>query len=624
MSQQITKPFNDPFFNSLASLPSSSGGSVVGIDGVAYLIDTESGRYSQRGIDVLQQRNVSDQRDIVLLPQNVWRQSVSSWHSGSGQTNLDRDDAIPSRYETSYGLDPWDKWEIKLLSETAKFTNAKTSDKDIFLEVHDDKLVVIEGNTLDWYDGVGASVTASATLTAGTAAAIDTTYDGNEIVVLNASGEIYKCPDETTANLYLTETGATFVAFAKDYLICGTNNTLRDITGTPSTIYTHPMSSFRWRAACSGPRAIYAIGSAGDRTTIHRIGLKDDATGLIPAIVAAELPDGEIGYSIDSYLGFILIGTDKGVRVAQPDANGDLTLGAIIPTTEPVLNFEGQDRFVWFNNSAVDPQTSDLPEEDRDRYPAGPVAGLGRLDLSTFTVTALTPAWANDLVAEDQIGKTSRDVVTYRNQRVFSVNNGGVYIESANKIRSGHFIQGVITFSVEDLKSALYTQLLWNPGCAGRINVDIAYDSTGFTRIARVNISPTIIRSDNIQLYGARFSRVNTRFVMRRCPIAPSNGPRLTRWEIRSTPVKGRASRWEVPIILADEVDIDGVTQSRNVVRDKDQLMSLIQTGRVFLYQESGRAYQVLARDFVWQPDMLSLNGQGWQGTFLLVMEEVT
>jgi len=620
---QITQDFSQPFSEALPSIPSSFGGSIVGVDGRPYLIDNESGRYGQRGIDVLQQRNVSDQRDIVLLPQNVWRQSISSWHSGTGQTNQDRDDAIPSRYENSYGVDPWDRWEIKLLNETQQFRQATTSN-NLFLQIHNDRLVVIEGNTLDWFDAIGASVGASATLTAGSNPIIDSTYDGNEIVVLNSSGEIYKCPDETTASLYVTETGATFVAFAKDYLICGTDNLLRDITGSATTIYTHPMSTFRWTAACSGPRAIYAIGTAGDRTTIHRVGIKDDGTGLIPAIVASELPDGEIGQSISSYLGYILIGTNKGVRIGVPDANGDLTLGALIPTTKTVYDFEGQDRFIWFTNSEVDAEYQTVSNDLSDVFPTAKVCGLGRLDLSTFTVTSLTPAWANDIVASDQSGRITRSVVTYRGKRFFSVNSGGVYVETDTKMPGGWFIQGTITFSVEDLKSALYAQLMWNPGCAGRLNLDMGFDSSGFVRYGQINIQPNRIRSDNIQLFGIRFSRVNTRITMLRCPLDNSNGPRLTRLEVRSAPVKGRASRWEVPIIIADEIEINGVKETRNVVEEKNRLLDLVQSGRVFIYQESGQAYQVLARDFLWQAESLAMNGSGWQGTFLLVIEEVT
>jgi len=73
--------------------------------------------------------------------------------------------------------------------------------------------------------------------------------------------------------------------------------------------------------------------------------VKTDGTGLTTAVVAAELPDDEVGYEIESYLNFILIGTSKGVRVAQADSNGDLTLGSIIPASQPVRCFEGQDRF---------------------------------------------------------------------------------------------------------------------------------------------------------------------------------------------------------------------------------------------------------------------------------------
>jgi hypothetical protein len=51
--------------------------------------------------------------------------------------------------------------------------------------------------------------------------------------------------------------------------------------------------------------------------------------------------------------------------------------------------------------------------------------------------------------------------------------------------------------------------------------------------------------------------------------------------------------------------------------------MNLVESGTVFTYQESGRSYQVHARDFVWQPESLSLSGKGWQGTYTLVIEEV-
>ena len=68
----------------------------------------------------------------------------------------------------------------------------------------------------------------------------------------------------------------------------------------------------------------------------------------------------------------------------------------------------------------------------------------------------------------------------------------------------------------------------------------------------------------------------------------------------------------------------DGHARFRRDVRaELDRLMALCQSGRVFVLQESGRAYSVSAKDFLWQPEKLSANGQGWQGTFTIVVEEI-
>jgi len=619
---QITQEFNQPFNLATNVLPTNLDGSIVGIDGRAYLIDSSQGQYQQSGIEVLQQRNTNNNREILLLPQNIWRQTQENWQSGSGQINQDRDDAIPSRYENSYGIDPWTRWQFSLLPETEQLRDLQSVAASAFLNVHNDELVIGAGTSSYWYTTLSASASPTV-LSVSSNSIIDNAYDGNEIVYLDSAGAVWKVPNSASAVVHTTQVGATFVEFTKDYLICGVDNVLRDITGIPTTVYTHPTELFRWVDACSGPNAIYAVGSVGDRTTVHRIGVKEDGTGLIPAIVAAELPDGEIGYSIGSYLGFIFIGTNKGVRMAVPDANGDLTLGAIIPTTSAVYDFEGQDRFVWFTKSVVDAQYSPVQNDEANVFPATSVCGLGRMDLSTFTVTAATPAWANDIVAEGETGRTVSSVVSFQGKTVFAVSQGGVYFTGDNLMRGGWLTQGVISFSVEDPKAALYMNTMWLPSCSGRFYIDLAYDSSGFGRFGRVTVSPFSIRSDNINLYGTQFSRVNPRFVLTRCEVDNAKGPIITRWEIRSSPIKGRASRWTIPIVNHDEIEIGGAKELRDPALEKQRLVDLVQSGRVFIYQESNRAYQVMARDFEWRPESISMNGSGWQGVFLLVVEEV-
>ena len=624
MSTQITQPFDEPFFggdgesnSALANL----GGSMVAINGRIYPVDTAANAYSQRSIDVLQQRNTADNRDLLLLPQNIWRQQSSDWSSGAGQSNLDRDNAIQSRYEDSFGIDPWTKWRFTLLPKTElmQATTGKT-----WLTLQNGYLVVVNDDMTYWWSDYG---TMSASVSIGSSTVIDIADRAPTVLTLNDDGYIYQLTASAgPATTYNPNafSGANFIAWEKDYLLCGDENILKLVTTTTATtIFSHPEPTFRWESACSGPQCIYVLGGIGDQYVVHKVTIKEDGTGLNPAIVAVTLPDGEVGYKIEEYLGYIFIGTNKGVRMAQPDANGDLLLGSVIPTAEPVQAFEGQDRFMWYGVSSMDPGYVTVNNDTADVFPTTPVPGLGRLDLSTFTTGPLTPAYANDIAAWDEDAAVVNAIATWLGRKVFTVTDGGVYYEGADLVPAGWLTQGSMSFSVEDLKSALYMQAKWIPNCQGFLFLDLAYDSSSYARYARIQVSPDSIRSDNINLYGTKFSRVNVRFVVVRCPVDNTKGPIPTRRELRAFPVKGQASRWDVPVMIADEVEINGMVESRNSLDDKTALLSLIQNGTVFQYQESGQSYQVLARDFVWQPQRLSTTGNGWQGTFLITLEEV-
>ena len=120
MGLEITDTFTEPYSLSTTALPSSFSPSVVGIAGVPYLMDTTDNKYKREAFEVLQQRNPASARDLLLLPQDVWRQQVESWHLGSGQSNVDRDNALPYRYKESFGIDPWTQWQIRLLPKTQK------------------------------------------------------------------------------------------------------------------------------------------------------------------------------------------------------------------------------------------------------------------------------------------------------------------------------------------------------------------------------------------------------------------------------------------------------------------------------------------------------------------------
>jgi len=69
---------------------------------------------------------------------------------------------------------------------------------------------------------------------------------------------------------------------------------------------------------------------------------------LTTAITAAEMPAGEKIYKIAYYLGYMLIGTSKGIRVATVDDNGSILYGPLmVETDQPCYDFAFRDRFAW-------------------------------------------------------------------------------------------------------------------------------------------------------------------------------------------------------------------------------------------------------------------------------------
>jgi hypothetical protein len=624
---ELTIDLNEPFVG-------SSGGSVSGpippdriaLDSRVYLLDTLSKEYRREGIEVLQQRNTSNNRDTLLLPQEIWRQQSESWHQGAGQRNLDRDDALPYRFYRSFGVDPWTKYQFSLLNESTQI-HALATDDPCFLHVHNGALVVVNGTDTEWFSDADTSVTLAA---GGSSIAISSTYDGDRVITLADDGSVKQFSDNVTVTTRtVTPPGggnavseATFIAYVKDYLIMGVGNEIWDITATAAVlIYTSPVSGFTWKGAAEGQNAIYLIGGAGERHVVHRVGIKSDGTGLEPAVVAATLPDGESGVSIGSYLGYVFVGTDKGVRMATPSgSNGDLVLGALIPLDQPVYGFEGQDRFVWLTASEID--SAPTSETDiRPEIPASPVCGLYRMDLTSFTVTESTPAYATDLFAADQTGKTVRSVVTWNGTRVFAVDDGGVYLEGSDKVPGGWLEMGRVSYSVEDLKTGLYAQAKWEP-LSGTVGISLSYDNEAPTRVMNWAIAGSV-RSGNIGLDGKQFSRVDPRVDLLR-DTDPELGPVFTRLEIRSRAVKGNASRWYLPIMNYESIDFNGVPEARDPVVEFNLLMDIMETGRMVSLQEMSTTHRVVARDFKWVPEKLTTQGTGWQGVFLLIVEEVT
>ena len=176
--------------------------------------------------------------------------------------------------------------------------------------------------------------------------------------------------------------------FVKDRIILCANNAVYELatnaTSLPTAAYTNPNTNYVYTSIASSGPAIYTSGYSGLYSTIQKYTL--NTSGAIPTLtqasVAAEFPPGEIVYKIYYYLGYMMIGTNKGVRAAIiNDQDGSINYGPlIVETTQPCYDFAARDRFVWCATGV------------------GSNAGLVRIDLSTSIENeSLRFAYANDL-----------------------------------------------------------------------------------------------------------------------------------------------------------------------------------------------------------------------------------
>ena len=287
------------------------------------------------------------------------------------------------------------------------------------------------------------------------------------------------------------------------------------------------------------------------------------------------------------------------MRLATPDNAGNLVIGGVIPTTAPVRALEPQDRFVWFGWTNYDSVST----------------GLGRMDLSQF-IDPLVPAYASDLMHTAQGDVLS---VTYWNNKVvFSVSGEGVYIEDSVPVASGVLNSGKITHGISDPKVAVFIDLKHQP-LTGEIKAEYSLDGGSYVLAGTSNVAGSVSPL-TFQLSGAKAQEFDIRITL---TAASSTSPVLTRWLQRSYPAPTRSTRFRVPILLFDSINMDGTDYYLNPADEKEILVTLHKDQNVFTYQEGTKTYLVTMEDYTWLPEKESMT-DGFQGTFVAELREVT
>ena len=337
-----------------------------------------------------------------------WLRSQMSFHSGTGIKFFDpatTDENGHYRFADSKGVDVWTKGQATLLKSCTPghiTTGALRSTGRRFQELRSIEWNETKGVLLhDEYDVDKIDTTGTEThfinYNAGTEAPVyGICDDGTTAYWITNSAtkkEVYKkaltLDSSTAGTLMFDEIGLVsnaIMEYVKERIVMCADNKVYEFSSSasamPTAVYTHPSSSFVYTSiAASGP-AIYVAGFNGIQSTIQKFTLS--SAGVMPtltsAVVAAELPVGEIAHKIYYYLGYMMIGTNKGIRVAAvSDQDGSLNYGPlIVETSQPCYDFAARDHFVWCATGV-------------DGEP-----GVIRVDLSN-EIETLRFAYANDI-----------------------------------------------------------------------------------------------------------------------------------------------------------------------------------------------------------------------------------
>jgi hypothetical protein len=389
-----------------------------------------------------------------------WIRSQMSFHSGTGIKFYDpqnNDDTGHYRFADSQNVDVFTVGEVTLLKETANLTGV-TSGIYKLISIVDGSTDKILGwtpanTTIKNYVPAGTAVEYTHAVTAGLdTATLAIATDGSHLFIAD-NDHIYTGPIATPtagySQYYNTDNAKVTLAWVKQRLVAGIGRSVYELTAAkgsshtlPTALYTHPNDDWTWTSISEGGSAIYVAGYSGTNGAIYKFVLST-STGSLPTltsgIIAAQLPSGEYPLKIESYLGYLVIGTNKGVRVASiSDTSGDLSYGPlIIEAANTGLDFAFRDRFVWVTGSI------------------GGCPGLYRMDLGNELET-LRFAYATDTFLSGVSGyATSVDFVGNSNQIAFTTSgSNGIAIQSTTVLaQTGYIKTGKIRYGTLEPKN---------------------------------------------------------------------------------------------------------------------------------------------------------------------------
>jgi hypothetical protein len=587
----------------------------VAIGGRNFILDLASDQYQigwePRIRDSVDQGSIPG--EATISPQGLWRRSQNSWHLGAGQRFADAEDSQYGRYYQSVGLDPFTNKNELVLLRSAEVIDAQT-ESNLFMCRAGDRVYGADGQNVRFAVAGGFG---SPTTVTGLAAADVTglASNGFNVFVAQGSSGIYLTnAGATAATSYVTGIQCGVLGFVKGRLMVGgagstdggklwnITTLLTSSVNNPSAFYTHPNKNFVWTAFGEGQNHIYAAGNTGAEGMIYRTQIKPDGTNLDVPVQSATLPLGETVHALYGYLGFLFIGTSKGVRVASPDANGDLIIGSLISTGSQVNGFAGNDRFVFFGWSA---------------HPSGS-AGVGCCDLAYFTGPN-TPAYASWFYAEGETG-TVVDLQVFDDDVIFSVAGVGFCGETDALVDDGYLDTGAWVWGIPDPKilAKIDGRHAGLPE-TNTVRIGVSADDGPFEDCGCVEGAGSPFTTFTPQQKRAFKYDLRIRLLKSTAGVSPV----FNRLNARAFVNPARSQVIRVPLVLHPRLRVGETEVVTDVQFELFALRSLAREAQITNYQDSQLNLRVLVEDVLWIPDNNRDRMRDWAGTAVVTMRSI-
>jgi hypothetical protein len=601
---------DQPYDSSISSSSEVPGRYFVAIAGRPYQIDIEKYSRMTNNVIRIQQDPSPEPGEQTIDVNDLWRRSQSDWSAGAGQTLLDPLNQYQARFEplitipigsryrfrSSKGVNVFDtQGQFSLLNDTtiAVTHTGTTTLKAITVGT---RLYLANNQTLSFTTNGTAFTTVTGT-PAGQQIT-DICSDGFNVYIAYGSVNLIYATNTGTTVAAIWDSGAgatgfkaTLLAYVKNRLIAagGTNpSDLYNLTTSAARTNLTPLfipASWTWDAISEHATHILVAGHSGDQSIIWAIGIQPESTNLTQPVVSIgspSIPSGETVTSLGFYLGYVAVGTSKGIRLGSPTAAA-ITIGPRIDTPSPVQCVHPQGNGFFFGWTAYDTVSS----------------GVGRLDLRTFTL-GNRPAFASDLmvgtVASPAQGNVT-SICTFLGYRWFTVQGTGLVNENTGSlVASGTLNTGQMVFGLSDPKIFRYLLMRHQPLPVGAsVNVSSALDSgTPSAPLVSNQAGSTVPPGGQLSLGSINGYRMELQWTLNRGTVV-TTGPAVTQWTVRAWPIPYRSDVFTIPIILEEHViDMSGDAEAFwSVLTEFNNLKALERAGLPVTYQEGSQSFEV-------------------------------